>query len=79
MVQESKNKTVFKYPLKLPWLLDGTVRNLFLSPFYCLILIRCIVFIALGQIPEGEGSIWPSSFYGQLPNYQSQVFALYTY
>ena len=68
-VKEVKIKLFLNYLLKLPWLLDGSVRNVFLSPFYCSILIRCIVFIASGKIPEREGSISPSSFYGELPDY----------
>ena len=78
-VKKVKIKLFLNYHLKLPLLLDGSVRNLFLSPFYCSILIRCIVFIALGQIPERKGSISPSRFYGQLRNYQSQVLALSNY
>ena len=65
MGEGGKNKTVFK----LPSLLDTSVCNAFLSPFYCLILIRCTVFIASGKIPEHEGSISLLSFYGQLPDH----------
>ena len=53
--QGNKNKTSFKQLLKLPWLLDGSVRNVLPSSFYCLILIRCIVFIASAKISEREG------------------------
>ena len=38
--------------------------------------VRIFVFIVLTKIPEREGSISPSSFYGQLPDYQSHVFCL---
>ena len=34
--------------------------------------------IASTKIPEHEGSISPSSFYGQLPDYKSHVSALST-
>ena len=68
-VKEVKIKLFLNYPLKLPWLLDGSVRNVFFSPFCFSILIRCIVFIGLAKFPERKGSILPSSFYGQLPNY----------
>ena len=49
--------------MKLPWLLDGSVRNLFSSSFYCSILIRWIMSIASAKIPERGGSISPSSFW----------------
>ena len=35
-----------------------------------------IVFIASAKIPEREENISPSSFLGQLPDYQSHVFSL---
>ena len=57
--------------MKLPWLLDRSVRNVFPSSLYCLILIRCIVFIASAKIREREGN----SFYGQLPDYKPQLLA----
>ena len=60
--------------MKLPWLLDGSVRNVFPSSLYCLILIRCIVFIASAKIREREGN----SFYGQLPDYKPQLLAYST-
>ena len=67
MGQQSKNKTVFKLPVEITFL------------YYTVyLLLRCIVFIALGKIPERERSISPSNFYGQLPNYQSQVLSLST-
>ena len=34
------------------------------------------MFIASAKIPEREGSISPSSFYGQLPHYWSHAFSL---
>ena len=34
------------------------------------------MFIASAKIGEREGSISPSSFYGELPNYSSHVFCL---
>ena len=35
-----------------------------------------LIFIASAKIPERKGSISPSSFYGQLPDYWSRVFSL---
>ena len=35
-----------------------------------------MILIASVKIPEREGSISPSSFYGQLPDYWSHVFSL---
>ena len=61
-VQEVKIKLFLNYLLKLPWLLDGSVHNVFPSLFYFSILIRCTVFIGSAKIPEREGSISPSSF-----------------
>ena len=52
----------------MPWLLDGSVRNVVRSSFFCSKLIRCIVF-ASAKIPERDGNILSSSFYGQLPVY----------
>ena len=78
MDRRSKNKTLFNYLLQLSWLLEGSIRNAFPSSFYCSIIIRCIVFIALAKIREHKGCISPSNFYGQLPNYQSQVLAYST-
>ena len=34
------------------------------------------MFIVSAKIPVREGSISPSSFYGQLPDYWSQAFSL---
>ena len=69
MGEGSKNKTL-NYLLKLPWLLDGSVRNEFLSSFYCSILLfDTNVFIVLAKIRESEGGISLYSFYGQLPDY----------
>ena len=68
-VKGVKIKLFLNYLLKLPWLLDGSVQNVFPSPFYFLVLIRCIVFLGSAKIPEREGSISPTSFYGQLPSY----------
>ena len=62
-VKEVKTKLFLNYLLKMPWLLDESVRNVFPSSFYCLILIRCTVFTASTKIPESGGSISPSSFY----------------
>ena len=50
LVKEVKIKLFLNYLLKLPWLLDGSVHNVFPSSFYCSILIRCIVFIASATI-----------------------------
>ena len=61
-IKEVKIKLLLNYLLKLTWILDGSVHNLFPSQFYGLILIRCIMFIASAKIPEPEGSISPSSF-----------------
>ena len=69
MGQRTKNKTVFNHLLQLPWLLDGSVRNVFASSFQYSIQIRCIVFIVTAKIPECKGSISSSSFYGQYLNY----------
>ena len=70
LVKEVKIKIILKkYVLKLPWLLDGSVRNIFPSLFYCSILNRCTVFVTSAKIREGKGSISPSSFYWQFPNY----------
>ena len=35
-----------------------------------------VLLIALAEIPEREESIWPFSFYGELPNFYSQALAL---
>ena len=41
--------------------------------------VHCIVFIASTKIREREGvGMSPSSFYGKLPDYQSQVLAYST-
>ena len=77
-VKEAKIKLFLSYLLKLPWLLYGSVHNVFPSPFYFSILIGCIVFIGLAKISEREGSISPYSFYGQLPDYYSQLLVLST-
>ena len=37
-----------------------------------------IVFTASAKIPEPEGTISPSMFYWQFPDYQTQVLALST-
>ena len=37
-----------------------------------------IVLIASAEFPEREGCVFPSSFYGQLPDYWSHVLALPT-
>ena len=49
-VKEVKIKLFLNYLLKLHWLLYGSVRNVFVSSFYCSILIRCIVFITSAKI-----------------------------
>ena len=64
-----KIKLILNYLLKLPWLSDRSVSNVFPSSVCCSILIRFIVFIALAKILERNGNISPSSFYGQLPDY----------
>ena len=38
--------------------------------------VRIFVFIASARTPECEGSISPSSYYGQLPDYKSHEFCL---
>ena len=35
-----------------------------------------VLLIVLAEIPEGEESIWPFSFYGEQPNFYSQALAL---
>ena len=55
-IKEVKLKLFLNYLFKLPWLLDGSVRNIFPSSFDCSILIRCIAFIASDKIPERNGS-----------------------
>ena len=37
--------------------------------FYSAIVKQIIMLIASTKIQEREWSIWPSSFYGQLPDY----------
>ena len=74
-VNKVKTKLSLNCLLKLPQLLERSVRNVLPSSFCYLILIRCTVFTALAKIPEREGSISPSRFYWQFPNYQSQVLA----
>ena len=37
---------------------------------------KMVLFIGSAKIPEREGIISPSSFYGQLPGYQSHHFSL---
>ena len=37
---------------------------------------KIVLFIASAKIPKHEGNISPSSFYGQLLDYQSNVFSL---
>ena len=66
-VKEVKTKLLLNNLLKLSWLLDGSVRNVFPSSFYCSILDKCI--IASAKIPEHEWSIWSSSFYWQFPDF----------
>ena len=76
MGQGNKIKPFLNYLLKLPWLLDGSVCNVFPSSFYASIL--SIVFIASAKIREREGNIYPFSFYGQLSDYYSKVLAYST-
>ena len=54
-VKEVKIKLFLNYLLKLPWLFDESVRNVFPSSFCCSILIRCIVFIASATISGEQG------------------------
>ena len=46
--------------------------------YFCIVKVSdfSIVYIASAKIPEREGSISPSNFYGQLPGYWSHVFSL---
>ena len=46
--------------------------------YFCIVKVSdfSIVYIASAKIPEREGSISPSNFYGQLPDYWSNVFSL---
>ena len=53
-VEEVKIKLFLYHLLKLFWLLDWSVRNVFLSSFYCSILIRCTWFIVSAKIRERE-------------------------
>ena len=78
MGQGNKIKPFLNYLLKLPWLLDGSVCNVFPSSFYASILIRCIVFIVSAKIQEHEGNTLLSSFYAQLSDYYSKVLAYST-
>ena len=60
-----------KNPVKFS-MQDGpmkTVENMWVN-------IQCML-IAPAKIPECEGSISPSSFYGQLPGYQPHVLQSY--
>ena len=61
-VKEVKRKLFLNYLMKLLWLLDWSVRNVFPSSFCFSILTRCIVFIASAKILEREGRIFSSSF-----------------
>ena len=63
-VKEVKIKQFLNFISKLPWLLDVSIRKIFPYPFYCSILIRCIVLIASAKFLEHEGSILSSTFYG---------------
>ena len=56
-VKEVKTKLFLNYLLKLPWLLERSVCNVFPSWFYCSILIRCIVFITSSTISGVRESI----------------------
>ena len=48
-VKEVKIKLFLNYLLKLPWLFDGSVRNVFPSPIYCSILLRRTMCIASAE------------------------------
>ena len=72
-------KPFLNYLLKLPWSLDGSVRNAFPcsfhgtpSLFYYSILIRCMLF---NSNPEVQGERLTLSFYGQLEDYKSQALS----
>ena len=76
MIQGNKYETVFKLPIENILVIGRISTNVFPSPFYCSILIRCIVFFASAKLPEREGSISPSIFLRQLLDYYSKVLAL---
>ena len=58
-----RGEGTFKNPVRLSmW--DGPIEIV----EYMWVNIRCIL-IVLVKIPECEGSVLPSSFYGQLPDY----------
>ena len=67
-VTEVKIK-LFKLAVEITLVIGRISTQCIPSSFYCLILIRCIVFIASAKISEREGSISPSSFYGQLADF----------
>ena len=69
MGQGSKNKTIFKLPIEITLVIKWVSTYVFPSLFYFSMLIRCIVFIGSAKIPESKGSILPTRFYGQLPDY----------
>ena len=51
------------------FLSNGHVHINEINQWGTLISGRMVVHIASAKIPEGQGSILPSSFYGQLPDY----------
>ena len=57
MGQGSKMKLFLNYLLKLSWLLDGSVRNVFPSPFYCSILIWCICVYCFARLASGSARL----------------------
>ena len=70
-------KMTFLQPELSKLLFHGPVgREYFL--YFCIVKVSdfSIVYIASAKIPEREGSISPSNFYGQLPGYWSHVLSL---
>ena len=66
-VKEVRIQVFLNYLLKLLCLLDESVCDVFPSSFYCLILFRCILFIASAKIQERKGSICHPAFIGNCP------------
>ena len=73
--QGSKKKRFSNYLLKLPWLFDGSVRNVFPSTFYC--STRCIEFIAPGKFPEREETFRHPALMGNCPTVVTRVSPIY--
>ena len=90
MSQNSEETSVnFARFLRTSFLQNNSGRLLLKCGYYCNNESRdidCIccreldaMLIASAKIPEREGNISPSSFYGRLPDYQSHVLVLSTW